>query len=60
MRLLQLLVIAQPVANLGNPLTMQAQLTGAATWVAYGQNEKLVAFESGVRSGFGISPKSAA
>ncbi len=59
-RFLQVLVIAQPAANLGNPFVTHAQLPGASTRVAHRQNKDLMPFAArafwaafGIRS---ISP----
>src|SRR5712691_12794570 len=41
-RLLQLLIIAQPAAHLGNPLATHAELTGASSRVGHRQDEYMM------------------
>src|SRR5260370_29125879 len=43
-RLLQLLIIAQPAANLANPFATHAELSGTGTGIAHGQHENPMAF----------------
>lgn len=42
--LLQLLIIVEPAANLGNPLATHAELLRASAGICHGQNEHLVPF----------------
>lgn len=46
-RFLQLLVIAQPAANLGNQFGTDAELPGTATRIADGQNGLRMSFTTG-------------
>ena len=46
-RFLQLLVIAQPLAHLRNLLAVDAELPGAATRIADGQNGLRMSFTAG-------------
>src|SRR5271168_180456 len=43
-RFLQLLIIAQPAAHLGNPLAAQAELPRASTRIAHGENRQRMPF----------------
>jgi hypothetical protein len=55
-RLLQLLIISQPAANLGNTLATHAELLCASTSVGHRQNEHSVSFAAGAfRAVFGVS-----
>jgi len=54
-RFLQLLVVVQPAANLGNTFAPHAELARTSTRVAHRQNENLVAFAAGTfRAIFGM------
>src|ERR1700704_4218336 len=55
-RLLQFLIIAQPAADLGNPLAPHAELTRALSRIGYRQHENPMAFAArAFRTVFGVS-----
>src|SRR3977135_2787490 len=55
-RLLQLLIIAQPAAHLGNPLAAHTELTRTSSCVGHGQNKHVMPFAArAFRAVFGMS-----
>src|ERR1700694_3145876 len=55
-RLLQLLIIAQPAAHLGNPLAAHTELTRTSSWVGDRQNKHVMPFAAcTLRASLGVS-----